>query len=116
LPPDDGLEQSKTVSIDAKARLLRLSGNDGRMVAEFVRARLDALSEASLGTGGSHDRLFTLLARRDAALASQFRNTCAQLMTHGTAMPKHELNQHLATFRDLLERLTHGPAPISKPD
>ncbi len=122
LPPDEAQEQSKTVSIDAKARLLRLSGNDGRMVAEFVRARLDALAEASFGAGGfstgtaGHDRLFNLLARRDAALASQFRNTCAQLIARGPAMPQTELYQHLATFRDLLERLPHGPDPISKPD
>ncbi len=115
--PADSLEQSKTVGIEAKARLLRLSGNDGRMVAEFVRARLDALSEAWFGTGGGgDDRLFKLLARRDAPLASQFQTLCADLMAHGQTMPQHQLYQSLATFRDLLERLTHGPDPISKPD
>jgi hypothetical protein len=113
---DDGLEQSKTVSIDAKARLLRLSGNDGRMVAEFVRARLDALAEASLGTGAGHDRLFKLLARRDATTAARFQTLSADLMARAPAMHQTELYQHLATFRDLLERLTHGSDPISKPD
>ena len=113
---DDMLEQSKTVSIDAKARLLRLSGNDGRMVAEFVRARLDALAESSFGAGVGHDRLFKLLARRDAPLAARFQTLSADLMARGPAMPQTELYHHLATFRDLLERLTHGPDPISKPD
>lgn len=120
--PDDGLPHSKTVSIDARARLLRLSGNDGRMVAEFVLARLDALAESSFGTGGGaakvggHERLFKLLARRDAALAARFQSLCTDLMARGPAMTPTELYQHLATFRDLLERLTHGPDPISKPD
>lgn len=114
--PDDGLEQSKTVAIDAKARLLRLSGNDGRMVAEFVRARLDALAEASFGAGVGHDRLFKLLARRDAPMTARFQSLSADLMARGPAMHQTELYQNLATFRDLLERLTHGPDPISKPD
>ena len=115
--PDDTLERSKTVGIEAKARLLRLSGNDGRMVAEFVRARLDALSETWFGAGGGGDeRLFKLLGRRDPAMASHFQTLCTDLMARGQTMPQHQLYQSLATFRDLLERLTHGPDQISKPD
>ena len=114
--PDDAPEQSKTTAIEAKARLLRLSGNDGRMVAEFVRARLDALSEASFGAGVGHDRLFKLLARRDPTLAQRFQTLSADLIARAPTMPNAELYQNLATFRDLLERLTHGPDPISKPD
>ena len=119
---EDTLEQSKTVGIDAKARLLRISGNDGRMVGEFVRARLDHMAEAAFGAGGAptpsdptHERLFKMLARRDAALSAQFRNVCNDLIARGPAMPQRELYHWLETFRDLLERLTHGPDPISKP-
>lgn len=121
-PVEDTLEQSKTVGIDAKARLLRISGNDGRMVGEFVRARLDALAEAAFGAGGpavsdaTHERLFKLLSRRDPALVDQFRTVSNDLIARGAEMPKAELYHWLETFRDLLERLNHGPDPISKPD
>ena len=122
-PVQDGLEQSKTVGIDAKARLLRISGNDGRMVGEFVRARLDTLAEATFGAAATpvsadpaHERLFKVLARRDAALSAQFQAVSTDLMARGTAMPQRDLYSLLETFRDLLERLTHGPDQISKPD
>ena len=124
-PVTDTLEQSKITGIDAKARLLRISGNDGRMVGEFVRARLDNLAEAAFGVGSApqtaapdavHERLFKLLARRDAALSAQFRSVSNDLMTRGATLPSRDLYRLLETFRDLLERLTHGPDPISKPD
>ena len=121
-PAQDSPEQSKTVGIDAKARLLRISGNDGRMVGEFVRTRLDALAEAAFGAGSGTaaapvaDRLFKHLARRDAALSAKFRTVSDDLITRGADMPQRELYSHLETFRDLLERLTHGSDPISKPD
>ena len=122
-PVQDTLEQSKTVGIDAKARLLRISGNDGRMVGEFVRARLDMLADASFGASTAptsadppHERLFKLLARRDGALGAQFRTVSDDLMTRGQTMPQRELYRLLETFRDLLERLKHGPDQISKPD
>ena len=119
-PVEDTLEQSKTVGIDAKARLLRISGNDGRMVGEFVRARLDMLAEAAFGAGTppdpTHERLFKLLARRDAALVAQFRTVSNDLITRGGTLPQRDLYHLLETFRDLLERLTHGPDQISKPD
>ncbi len=122
-PIQDTLEQSKTVGIDAKARLLRISGNDGRMVGEFVRARLDMLAEAAFGAGTAsntpdttHERLFKLLARRDAALSGQFRTVSNDLITRGPAMAQRDLYRLLETFRDLLERLTYGPDQISKPD
>ena len=120
---EDTPEQSKTVGIDAKARLLRLSGNDGRMVGEFVRARLDMLADAAFGQQATstapeaaHERLFKLLARRDATLTAKFRTISNDLITRGAAMPQRDLHHHLETFRDLLERLTHASDPISKPD
>lgn len=122
-PLQDGLEQSKTVGIDAKARLLRISGNDGRMVGEFVRARLDTMAEATFGAAAgpasadpAHARLFQVLARRDAALSAQFQAVSTDLISRGSAMPQRDLYSLLETFRDLLERLTHGPDQISKPD
>ena len=107
----DRLERSKEAAIEAKARLLRLSGHDGRMVAEFVSAQLADLAEAAFGSGtGSAgvERYFALLARRDAGLAADFQAQATVLVTRGANLPKAELYQRLECFRDLWERVTHA--------
>lgn len=121
---EDRLEASKTAAIDAKARLLRLSGNDGRMAREFVQARLADLAAQTFGAGireagigeAGISRLFAHLASRDPGLAAQFSRVTTHLIGKGAEMPPTELHRQLETFRDLLERVTHGPARVSKPD
>ena len=111
-------EATKTAAIDAKARLLRLSGNDGRMAAEFVQARLSDLATQTFGPGigdAGTARFFALLDRRNPALASEFRRVTSTLIDSGSTLPPLELYRLLETFRDLLERVTHGPDPIPKP-
>ncbi len=115
---DDRPEATKTAAIEAKARLLRLSGNDGRMAAEFVQARLSDLAFQTFGQGigeAGTTRLLALLDRRNPALASEFRRVTATLIETGSTLPPHELHRQLETFRDLLERVTHGSEPIPKP-
>jgi hypothetical protein len=115
---EDRPEVTKTAAIDAKARLLRLSGNDGRMAAEFVQARLSDLATQTFGQGigdAGTARYFALLERRNPALASDFRRVTASLIDNASTLPPPELYRQLETFRDLLERVTHGPDPVSKP-
>ena len=107
----DGVERSKVAAIEAKARLLRLSGHDGRMAAEFVGARLTDLVEAAFGPGTGRaglERYYALLARRDANLARDFQAEATILATRGATLPKAELYQRLERFRDLWERVTHA--------
>ncbi len=113
-------EATKTAAIEAKARLLRLSGNDGRMAAEFVQARLADLAVQTFGpgigeAGAGAARFLALLDRRNPALASDFRRVTAGLIDNGSTLPPPELHRQLETFRDLLERVTHGSEPIPKP-
>ncbi|WP_426037475.1 hypothetical protein [Cypionkella sp. TWP1-2-1b2] len=50
---EDRLEVSKLAAIDAKARLIRLSRNDGRRVAEFTLTRLQSLAQQTFGAGAA---------------------------------------------------------------
>ena len=67
---------SKEVSIDAKARLLRLAGQDGPLLADHVKARLVHLAAEILGPHRQANRtpaelLEGLIARRDPNLAHE---------------------------------------------
>ncbi len=116
---DRRIEQSKTAAIAAKARLLRLSGNDGQMVADFVRGQVLDLTTRTFGPNlgeAGQKRYFDHLARRDAGLASAFHASVDELITSGPNMPRAELHRALETYRHLLERVvdTHEPARISE--
>ncbi len=114
---DDLPEATKTAAIEAKARLLRLSGNDGRMAGEFVQARLSDLAIQTFGPGlgeAGITRLFAHIERRNAGLAADLRRVTATLTDRGGNLPQTELHRQLETFRDLLERVNDGSGPISK--
>lgn len=107
-------EHSKRAAISAQARLLRLSGNDGRMVADFVRSKLQGLSHHSFGRDLGQDaeaRFLTLLGRRDPALAEAFSAVTKSLIHNGPDMPAHQLHAQLASFHVLLQKVMehHGP-------
>ncbi|WP_264212310.1 hypothetical protein [Leisingera thetidis] len=108
-----GHAHTKSAAIAAQARLLRLSGNDGQMVADFVQEQLQELTVRTFGPDlGQHGqaRYFAHLARRDAALAGSFEQTARALISRGAAMPPAELHQHLNTYKSLLEKVesSHG--------
>ncbi|WP_323718588.1 hypothetical protein [Paracoccus aminovorans] len=111
-------EQSKSAAIATKARLLRLSGHDGRMVADYVRADLAQRARQTFGPGAAQAgqaRLFAHLARRDPAAAEALRQAAEALATRAPHMPPAELARTLHTYRSLLETLTHGHDPDRVP-
>ena len=75
--PDDRLRASREVSIDARARLLRVSGHDVRLVRVYAADRLQSLAEAVFGrrralAGDAFHEVSQLLLRRAPALAAPF--------------------------------------------
>lgn len=107
-------KHSKRAAISVQARLLRLSGNDGRMVADFVRSKLQGLSHHSFGRDLGQDaeaRFLALLGRRDPALAEAFSAVTKSLIHNGPDMPAHQLHVQLASFNALLQKVMehHGP-------
>lgn len=119
LPSDvAGTEPSKTAAISTKARLLRLSGHDGQMVADYVRADLAHLARQIFGaaaTQAGQARLYAHLGRRDAPTADALRQTAEALMTRAPDMPHTELIRLLHTYHSLLETLTNGHDPDRVP-
>ena len=97
---------SKTAAIEAVARLLRLSGNDGRMVAQFAH---DLLADKavqifgpSAGNATGIARLFERLSRRDAEHAAALQSVSTSLMEQGSAMRRADLHRNLHIFKELL--------------
>jgi hypothetical protein len=100
------IEQSKSAAIDATARLLRLSGNDGRMVGQFVLHLLADKAQLLFGPGAGNeagiDRLFKRLAGRDHAAAQALHSSAQALIDRGHVMKRADLHRNLETFRKSL--------------
>lgn len=108
-------ETSKRAAISAKARLLRLTGNDGRMVSDFVRLQLQDLGARSFGGAlgqGDAARFMALLARRDPELATEFSTVTDALITRGAEMMPQELDRHLSTYQSLLKKVVQHYEPV----
>lgn len=108
----DHIALAKTAAIDATARLLRLSGNDGRMAAQFVQNMLADRAIATLGSGAASQdgvqRLFQHLARRDPSAAEALKSVSTALMTRGPGMSPHDLRHNLHAFTRLMRSLDFG--------
>jgi hypothetical protein len=108
-------ELSKRAAIAAKARLLRLSGNDGHMVSDFVCLQLQDLGARSFGGAlgqGSEARFMALLARRDPELAQEFSTVTDVLINDGADMTPQTLDRHLATYQTLLKKVVQHYEPV----
>ncbi|MBB6221032.1 hypothetical protein [Rhizobium leguminosarum] len=100
------IELSKTAAIDATARLLRLSGNDGRMAGQFVLHLLADKAQLLFGSGAGNQagiaRLFQRLARQDKAAAQALHAAAEALSERGHVMTRADLHRNLETFRKSL--------------
>ncbi len=106
------IEISKTAAIEATARLLRLSGNDGRMAAQFVQHLLADRAALHFGPGSRNqagiDRMFQRLALRDRASAEALQSAAKALVERGDVMTRSDLHRNLETFRKLLGSIELG--------
>jgi hypothetical protein len=105
-------EQSKQAIIDTNARLLRIAGQDARLVSDLVHANLADQAQMTFGrtAGVGHRgvmRLFIHLARRDGPATAELQAVVAQLTdTTQTSTHPAELSRQLEKFHHLLEKLT----------
>lgn len=99
-------EVSKPAAIEATARLLRLSGNDGRLTSQFVEALLCDRAALLFGPAAANEagveRMFQRLALRDHASAEALRSVSSKIIERGSAMTPTDLHRHLENFRKLL--------------
>lgn len=106
------IEMSKTAAIEATARLLRLSGNDGRMTGQFVLHLLADKAQLFFGPGAGNEagieRLFKRLARRDQAAAKALHSSAQALIDRGHLMTRANLHRNLEIFRKSLGSIDLG--------
>lgn len=111
-------ERSKTAAVATKARLLRLSGHDGHLVADYVRADLARLTRQIFGPAAGQAgqvRLFSHLARRDPAAAQELHRTVEALTDPAANLSAADRARQLHTYLSLLETLTDGHDPDRVP-
>lgn len=113
---DDGLvlsrDKARSTATDARARLLRLSGSDTAIVADYVEARLRDAARARLGAeAGTPDRLIATLSKRDPDQAKALADTSAQLTNRMTPLAPSARARLLDRFHILLKEIgdPHGP-------
>ncbi len=108
---DDQLSASRGESITAKARILRLAGNDPRLFQAHIENRLRRIERALFGTAGSADpigRITALLKRTDPEQAAGFAAAAIAATTPGPQMTGVQLQALLEEFEFQAERTVHG--------
>lgn len=106
---DDEPRASKEVSIEAKARLLRLSNHDGALLADHIKARLGQLVADLLGPhrpagGDPLATLTTLVGRRSPELATELRDASA---LPAPRAPVAEILRRLDRFETCYDKVIH---------
>jgi hypothetical protein len=98
------LAASKSVMIGARARLMRLSGQDGAMLKAYAHARVASAAHHVLGpahAGEAKPALLRFAERRDPALAARLRDALARI----EALPDHLPPEAAIAIVDDLETL-----------
>lgn len=106
---EDEPRASKEVSIDAKARLLRMSNHDAPLLAGHIQARLAHLAAELLGPHRPADRdsldiLKGLVGRKSPALAQELADAS---VPPGGDLPPAEILQRLDRFESCYDKVMH---------
>ncbi|MHA3914216.1 hypothetical protein [Halovulum sp. GXIMD14793] len=106
---DDRIGASKAVSIDAKARLLRMTGNDSALFETYITARIRQLEDALFGTSALAEdpvrRIFSLVERRNPDLARAFGTAAAAAQTPSPETSEAGLLELAETFERQTEQV-----------
>ena len=107
-PFADGPGAARSVSTEAQARLLRLSGDNPALLRAYADARIHALSEHVFGLRAtpSEAALWALLERRAPEAARHLRECAAQL--RGGGGPTGHAMDRVAEFDDAIGQVIHG--------
>jgi hypothetical protein len=102
----------KTRALRARARLMRLSGQDGALVREYAAARLVATASAMVGPAHAHhysgeDAFLDYAARRHPAEASRLRTLLAHIRSLPARLPATEALHQIDQLEQLLEQINH---------
>lgn len=103
---------SKEVAIDAKAKLLRLSGHDDALIDAYVDARVRRLAEDVFGPSarssqGALAALTTWLRRKDGELANMLATTAGAAKAIDPRMSIADMAERLDRFENVVEKVLH---------
>ena len=108
---DDSLSAARAVSIAAKARILRMTGNDQRLFEAHVRGRIRMLASALAGPHASASdplrQVTSLLKQRDPQGAQDFAAAAYAALAATPETPQGQLISLLENFEHEAERVMH---------
>jgi hypothetical protein len=103
---------SKSLAVRARARLMRLSGQDGALAREYAAARIAATAEALFGVAharhyASEDEFLKYADRRHPAQAPLLRGILSEIRTLPAHLPASEAIHQIDKLEQVLEHITH---------
>jgi hypothetical protein len=105
---------SKMQAIRARARLMRLTGQDGALVADYAQARIAATAARLVGPGqarqiGEEGAFLRFVARRSRDLATRLEIVLTRLHALPAAIPAAAAIRHVEDLEQILEQIANDP-------
>jgi len=103
---------SKTLAVRARARLMRLSGQDGALTNEYAAARLSASADALFGRANAHhyaseDGFLRFADRRHPEQAARLRDVLSRIRTAPARLPAADAIRLIDELEQVLEQITN---------
>lgn len=104
------IEASKAYAMRARARLMRLSDQDGALVAEYARARIAASAARKVGPAearryGQRETFLGFVTRRNPKRAGELRAALAAIDALPPRVPGREAIAHVTAIEQVLEHI-----------
>jgi hypothetical protein len=104
----------KLQAIRARARLMRLTGQDGALLADYAAARIAATAARLVGPGharqiGEEQAFLRYLARRRPDLAARLEDIIGRLKSLPARIPANVAIQHVEDLEQILELIANDP-------
>ena len=108
----NGAGLDKLQAIRARARLMRLTGQDGAMLADYAAARIGATAARLVGPGharqiGEERAFLRHVARRNTELAERLEAVLAAMHALPPRVPVAAAIGHVEDLEQILERIAH---------
>ena len=104
----------KMQAIRARARLMRLTGPDGALIADYAQARIAATAARLVGPGqarliGEEGAFLRFVARRSRDLATRLEAVLTRLHALPPAIPTSAAIRHVEDLEQILELIANDP-------
>lgn len=105
-------DASKALAVEARARLMRLSGQDGALVREYVAARISAVASALFGPAharhyAQEDEFLKFADRQHPAEAARLRSVLGAIRQLPVRTHAADAIHLIDEFEQVLEQITH---------